>query len=76
MALKDEHIGVRMNALENPNATPEHIEKGINDPSEFVRTRAINHPNVTREQLQRVANGPEENFSTGEAQTLLKKKRK
>lgn len=75
-ALKDRHVGVRMLAMENSNATSEHVEKGMNDPDDYVRVRAIHHPSATREQIQRVANGPEDRYSTGEAQTLLKKKRK
>lgn len=32
--------------VHHPNATPEHIDKGLNDSDSYVRRYAINNPNI------------------------------
>ena len=47
---------VRSNAAQNPNCTPAHIDKALNDESDNVRANAAANPNATSSHLDRAIN--------------------
>ena len=49
----------RADAFSNSDVTHEHINQGLNDPSEEVRKAAISHPNATPEHLSKVLDNPD-----------------
>ena len=55
-ALNDENWYTRREAIQHPNATPEHISKALNDEDSDVRYAAIRHPNVTPEHISKALN--------------------
>ena len=38
---------VRMVAVSNPNSTPEHLSKALNDENEYIRSTAAEHQNAS-----------------------------
>ena len=57
--LKSKSYMDRADAFSNSDVTHEHINQGLNDPSEEVRKAAISHPNATPEHLSKVLNNPD-----------------
>jgi ATP-dependent DNA ligase len=50
------NVSERMSAIEHPKATVEHIDRVLNDDSEYVRRIAICHPKVTSEHISKALN--------------------
>ena len=57
--LKSKSYMDRADAFSNSDVTHEHINQGLNDPSEEVRKAAISHPNATPEHLSKVLDNPD-----------------
>ena len=57
--LKSKSYMDRADAFSNSDVTHEHINQGLNDPSEEVRKAAISHPNATSEHLSKVLDNPD-----------------
>lgn len=56
---------VREATLSNPNATPEHIMKGLKDRNAFVQSRAADHPTLNKEHVNYIINNDNKKHEDG-----------